>query len=323
MIRLTRRRVLLPALLVAVFAGIALGLTATNGRSTPRTESGKSPARNTRPVSPVTRKVVGPDKSARPSRKHDADAGSPSCNFACTPPNQDALDADANYAQRIAGRAYYTGAAVHADTNTVDLYPATAPQSVIDQLNAEHPGIYVIHNDAPHTSAMLLKLEAGLDRSALAAQGIDVNEWGPTVDGYLQVGVTSDITTAQSKLDEIYGPNVVRVFKAEPSMFAVDTIRTKPVGFLVGAIRMVGGPAVERRRKGGGLATVFSSSGHVVAKAHVRPGHDFRFRLAPGRYRLGFGRNGRQSRAGCPRRLVTVRIGKTTHADLLIGCDWP
>ena len=248
---------------------------------------------------------------------------SPSCNYACTPPNQDALDADAGDAHRIAGRAYYTGAIIHADTNSVELYLAGAPQSVLDQLEAAHPGIYVIHDDAPHTSAALLKLEAGLDRAALGAEGIDVTEWGPTADGYLEVGVTSDVATAQEKLGEIYGPNVVHVVKAEPSMLDVLTDRSGPVGFLVGAIRTVGGPVGEWRRKGGGLATVFNRRGQAVAAERVRPGHDFRFRLAPGRYRLGLGRKGRKDIAGCPRGLILVRAGKTTHTDLQLGCDWP
>ena len=312
MSKIARRRVFLSVVLVAVVGGVVLGLTATNGRSArnsvPPTESRKSQARNNRP--PKLHTKIG------------ASGDSSSCNYACTPPNQDALDADADDAQRIAGPAYYTGVAVHADTNTVDLYLADAPQSVIDELNAEHPGIYVIHNDAPHTSATLLKLEADFDEGSLRAQGIHVTQWGPTVDGYLQVGVTSDVAAVQSKLDQIYGPNVVHVFRSEPIIFDSRTATPKPVGFLVGAIRTVGGPAVEWRRKGGGLATVFNSRGRAVAARRIRPGRDFTFRLAPGRYWLGFGRNGRQDRAGCPRRLVAIHAGKTTHSDLLIGCDW-
>ena len=313
MSKIARRRVLLSVVLVAVAGGVALGLTATNGRSardsiSPHV-SRESHVPNKRPLHALAKKIGEGD-------------GSSSCNYACTPPNQDALDADASDGQRIAGRGYYTGAAVHADTNTVDLYLADAPQSVIDQLNAKHPGIYVIHNDAPHTSATLLKLEAGFDDGSLRAQGIDVTEWGPTVDGYLQVGVTSDVATAQSKLDRIYGPGVVRVIKGESAMFADDTVRAKPVGLLVGAIRQAGGPAGFSHRKRGGLATVFKRQGHAVAAKRVGAGHDFRFRLVPGRYWLGFGRDGREDRAGCPRGLVTVRAGRTIHSDLFIGCNW-
>jgi hypothetical protein len=224
--------------------------------------------------------VAVPERLHHPSQSpHNAVRTSSSCNYACTPPDQIALDADANAARRIAGRAYYTGAIVHPDTNSVELYLAAAPESVIGQLEAAHPGIYVIHDDAPHTSATLLRLKARLDRVALRAQGLDVTEWGPTADGYLEVGVTGDVATAQAKLDEIYGPNVIHVVKAEPSMFTVLTVRAKPVGFLVGAIRMVGGPVGESRRKGGGRVTIFNSRGHVVAVARVRAGHDLRFRL--------------------------------------------
>jgi hypothetical protein len=314
MSKITPHRALLAGVFVVVVAGAILGLAATSGHSARNSTrllgSPKSQAVKRSPK-PVTKQTDVPDDSS-------------SCNYACTPPNQDALDADADDAQRIAGRAYYTGASIDSDTNTVDLYLAEAPQSVLDELNAAHPGIYVIHNHAPHTSATLLKLEADLDEPALRDQGIDVIEWGPTVDGYLQVGVTSDVATAQAKLDEIYGPNVVHVFKGEGAMLAVATVtaRPRPAGLLVGAIRTVGGPAGGGRRKGGGRASVFNSRGHRVASERVHAGHDFHFRLPPGRYWLGLGRDGRKDRAGCRRPLVTVRAGKTTHADLSIGCTW-
>ncbi len=93
-------------------------------------------------------------------------------------------------------------------------------------------------------------------------------------------------------------------------------------GAIIGAIRVGGGPAGEGRRRGGGLVTVFSREGFTVARERVPTGHDFRFRLAPGSYRLGFGRHGNQDRAGCRRDAVVVRAGRTTHSDLWIGCDW-
>ena len=133
-----------------------------------------------------------------------------------TPANQPTLDVAAEDAQSIAGPGYFTGAAVNDAGDTVDLYLADAPQSVIEELKAQHPGTYVIHNDAPNTNAALLKLEASFDETRLNAQGIDVTAWGPSVDGYLQVGVTGDVGTAQSALDEIYGRNVVRVYQSQP-----------------------------------------------------------------------------------------------------------
>lgn len=128
---------------------------------------------------------------------------------------QDALDAAANDARSIAGT-YLTGDAVHAGTNTVDLYLASAPQSVIDRLNAQHPGVYVIHNDAPNTGATLRNLTATFDPTPLEKQGIKVVEWGPTPEGYFQVGVTADVATAQAILDKTYGPSVVLAYQAQP-----------------------------------------------------------------------------------------------------------
>ena len=95
-----RRRVLIAVVLAAVVGGVVLGLTATNGRtardSTPPTERGEGQARNQRPPHPLARKI-------RASRDTS------SCNYACTPPNQDALDADASDGQRIAGRSLLHG----------------------------------------------------------------------------------------------------------------------------------------------------------------------------------------------------------------------
>lgn len=131
---------------------------------------------------------------------------------------QDALDAAAEDARSIAGSSYFTAAALNQDANTVDVYLKSAPQSVIDQLTARHPGVYVIHNDAPNTEATLLKLTDAFDKTPLQEKGIRVTGWGPTRDGYLQVGVTADVATAQSILDKLYGPNVIRVYQSEPAL---------------------------------------------------------------------------------------------------------
>jgi len=131
---------------------------------------------------------------------------------------QDALDVAAEDARSIAGTSYFTAAAVNVEANTVDVYLASAPRSVIDQLNARHPGVYVIHNDAPNTEAELLTLTAAFDETPLQEKGIRVTGWGPTRDGYLQVGVTADVAKAQSILDKLYGPNVIRVYQAEPAI---------------------------------------------------------------------------------------------------------
>jgi len=131
-----------------------------------------------------------------------------------SPTDQSALDAAAEDAKSIAGSDYFTGAYINSGANTVDVYLADAPPPVLDELEARHPGTYVIHNDAPNTSATLLRLEAAFDEAPLQAEGIQVTGWEPTVDGYLHVGVTADVATAQEILDKIYGPNVIRVYQS-------------------------------------------------------------------------------------------------------------
>jgi hypothetical protein len=137
----------------------------------------------------------------------------PSCDFGCTPANQDALDVDAQAAERIATRAYYTGVAIDGPSNKVDLYLAHAPTSILDRLRATHPGVYVIHDDAPRTLRAVKKIMRSFSFDKLKSQGIQINAFGPTVDGYLQVGVGSHVAEAQAKLDAIYGRNVIRVVK--------------------------------------------------------------------------------------------------------------
>lgn len=131
-----------------------------------------------------------------------------------SPPNQPTLDAAASDAQSVAGSAYYTDAVVNDSANTVDVYLAGAPQSVIDQLQALHPGIYVIHNDAAHPLSELLKLEHSLPLAKLSARGIDVVSAGATPDGYLSVGVRSatDVQSAQAVFDSADGAGVVKVY---------------------------------------------------------------------------------------------------------------
>ncbi len=153
----------------------------------------------------------------------------PSCDSGCTPANQEALDHAADDARRIAGAAHvYTGARIDDAANHVVLYLAHAPQDVIDQLNAAHPGTYVIHNDAPRTAHALRVLQEAFDFKVLEPQGIQVVSVGPSVDGYLEVGVTSKVAEAQEKLDAIYGPNVVKVSKESPVILASLTARTFP-----------------------------------------------------------------------------------------------
>jgi hypothetical protein len=140
-----------------------------------------------------------------------------SCDAGCTPANQPALDAAATYAETVAGAAHvYAGDRVDDAANQVVVYLVHAPESVLAELRARHPGIYVIHNDAPRTWHAVTQLQKSLDFRALKSKGIDLVSSGPTGTGYLQVGVSSSVAKAQAYFDAKYGRGVVRVEHAEP-----------------------------------------------------------------------------------------------------------
>ncbi|HUZ14818.1 MAG TPA: hypothetical protein VMU72_01405 [Gaiellaceae bacterium] len=160
-----------------------------------------------------------PEKTTNYPNGHKTTAVVPGCDSGCTPANQEALDAAAGYAQKVAGAAHrFTGVEVDDAANQVIVYLTHAPQSVIDRLNAAHPGIYVIHDDAPRTLRTLMRLERSFNFQILKPEGIKVYSVGPSVDGYLEVGVSRKVAEAQEKLDRVYGRNVVRVFKASPAI---------------------------------------------------------------------------------------------------------
>jgi hypothetical protein len=79
-----------------------------------------------------------------------------------------------------------------------------------------YPGVYLIYNDAPRPLTELDELRDSFDWPAWKAEGVRVCVVGPTVDGYLNVGVEDDLETAQKKLDAAYGDNVIRVSKQGP-----------------------------------------------------------------------------------------------------------
>jgi hypothetical protein len=160
-----------------------------------------------------------PEKTTNYPNGHKKTAVVPTCDAGCTPANQPALDAAAGYAEKVAGAARsFTGVEIDDAANQVVVYLTHAPQSVIDQLNAAHPGIYVIHNDAPRTHQTLMRLENSFNFQILKPEGIQVFSVGPSVDGYLEVGVSSKLAEAQKKLDAVYGPNVVRVVKGSAAI---------------------------------------------------------------------------------------------------------
>jgi hypothetical protein len=138
------------------------------------------------------------------------------------PPNQAALDAAADEARAIAGDSHFTDVAIHTDTNLVDVYLSNAPQAVLDRLRALHPGTYVFHNGAAHPRTPLLKMEAAISAhvQSWAAAGVHIGFLRPTPDGRLEIGVTSDVGTAASKLGATYGKGWIRVVRDdEPYVF--------------------------------------------------------------------------------------------------------
>src|SRR3954447_5661349 len=147
------------------------------------------------------------------------------------PANQLALGHAADDAQAIAGSDYYTSTWVDAAANTVDVYLADAPPSIIDQLEARHPGIYVIHNDAAHPLSQLLRLQRALALGPLqtAAGTVNLVESYPTPDGHLKVGVEGDgdVEAAQSELDSMHGAGIIEVFggaqRADNLLFHLKT----------------------------------------------------------------------------------------------------
>lgn len=143
------------------------------------------------------------------------------CDSDCTPANQPALDAAASYAEQVAGDAHcFAGVAVDDAANKTIVYLVHAPQSVLDELRARHPGTYAVHNDASHTLSEITALQKSIDWSAWKARGIDIVSTGPTETGFLRVGVTKRVAQAQAAFDATYGRGIVRVVKAEPAIAA-------------------------------------------------------------------------------------------------------
>lgn len=164
-------------------------------------------------VALVSVQVAGGATAGRAYPTKTAASSSPTLT---TPPNQPALDAAAGDAKSIAGSSYLAGVSVDDNTNVVNVYLDHAPQSILDQLQAQHPGVYVIHNDAPNTLKALLALQSNFNAAALNSAGVKVVVDGPTVDGRYEVGVTGDAAAAQAALDQTYGAGAIRVYQTAP-----------------------------------------------------------------------------------------------------------
>jgi hypothetical protein len=135
-----------------------------------------------------------------------------------TPANQPSLDAAATDARTAAGEMYYTGCKVLSEVGSVELYLANASPQLLERLEAMHPGVYEIHNDAPRPLSAVEDIRNQIDFEELKRIGIAVVSDGPTVDGHVKVGVMSDVPTAQTKLDAMFGPNVIRVHEDAPKV---------------------------------------------------------------------------------------------------------
>lgn len=96
-------------------------------------------------------------------------------------------------------------------------------------------------------------------------------------------------------------------------------------GVLRGKIVMQGGsPTTGTPAALAGTVAVYTRTGKPIARQHVRAGHDFRFRLAPGRYLLNVGPKLRYKPAvACPPTPARVRSGTTTTVIVGIGCGIP
>jgi hypothetical protein len=127
--------------------------------------------------------------------------------------NQPQVSAAANDVRTVAGD-YYTGLVNHHDLGTCEVYLANAPESVLSRLRAMHPGVYVIHNDAPRSLRQIEEIIERVDVPALRDAGMSIHQVGPTQHGYVRVAVERDAPAAQAKLDAMLGPDVTRVVEA-------------------------------------------------------------------------------------------------------------
>jgi hypothetical protein len=117
---------------------------------------------------------------------------------------------------------------IDTDANQVNLYLAGAPQSIVNQIQAAHPGLYVIH-PAEYTwdEVMSLMNTVSADKS-LEASGIYVRGLGPTQDGRLEIDIQAkDMKKATAELESKYGSDRIRVTVAVPAASAVGSFRLR------------------------------------------------------------------------------------------------
>lgn len=142
---------------------------------------------------------------------------------------QTVLGAAADDARELAGDSFYAGCRVRQESENVELWLFNAPASVLQELEASRPDVYVIHNDAPRPLTTLDGLRDSFDWARWKSEGVKATAVGPTEDGYLHVGVEDDVDVAQEKLDAAYGCDVVRVSQQGP-FFALPARSVAPDG---------------------------------------------------------------------------------------------
>ena len=132
---------------------------------------------------------------------------------------QTVLDAAADDARTEVEDPYYTGCRLRQELERLELWLCNAPPEVLEELEAMHPGVYLLHNDAPRSEKAVFELgdALGAGLPTLRSEGVHVVSWGPTQDGYLHVGVMGDVPAAQARLDEMFGTGVARVEYGEPA----------------------------------------------------------------------------------------------------------
>jgi hypothetical protein len=120
------------------------------------------------------------------------------------------VSAAAEDVRAVAGE-YFTGLVHHDHLGTCEVYLANAPESVLNRLRDAHPGVYVIHNDAPRSFKEMEEIIERIDVAALRDGGMSIHQIGPTQHGYVRIAVERDAPGAQTLFDDMFGRDVVRV----------------------------------------------------------------------------------------------------------------
>jgi hypothetical protein len=165
---------------------------------------------------------------------------------------QTMLGEAADDARRIAGEKHYTGCRVRQESETLGLWLSNAPPQVLQELEALRPGVYLIHNDAPHALSELLRVQESLDYRALTSQGIKAYQFGPRNDGYIWVCVNTDIAAAQAWFEAEYGSGWFRCYAPEPNTVAMVQLKCPATGEPIDIF--------EYRSPGAMTADIFSTS---------------------------------------------------------------